>query len=205
MAVWSITTPPAVEPILLADAKNYLRIHSSVTADDDLIDLLIVQARQYVERVINRGLITQTVTEYFDKFPDPDRNSLESRLLKLHLGPVSSVTSVSYIAEGDTPSSYTVWDNTGNSKYFLDLVSGGTGIGPARICKKKDVDWPVIEPYTNAVKVIYDIGYGAAASSIPGPLTQAMHKLIGRWYYHPDEKNDFDLVADLLNPYKLHK
>jgi uncharacterized phiE125 gp8 family phage protein len=207
MAVWSVTTPPASEPLELAEVKNYLRIASAVTADDNHITAMIIEAREFVERVTGRALITQTITEYFDSFPALSQSLLTSRVIPLYIGPVISITEatgLSYIAVNGTPASYTAWDNTGNSKYFLDIVSGGRGIGPARICKKDGVDWPTIQSYTNAVKVVYSAGYGAAAN-VPGPIKRAMYKLIGQWYYHPELSNEFELVEDLLNPYKIHK
>ena len=204
MAVWSVTTQPAAEPLSLSEVKNYLRIATAVTADDDHITAMIKEARQYVERVTGRALLTQTITEYFDSFPSGGAG-LVPRVIPMYIGPVQSVTSLSYIAADDDPDTYTTWDNTSNAKYFLDNISGGNGIGPARICKRDGVNWPSLEAYTNAVKLVYVVGYGAAGTSVPGPLKRAMYKLIGQWYYHPEEHDDFELIADLLNPYKIHK
>ena len=206
MAVWSVTSAPASEPISLSEAKNYLKIPAAFTDDDDFITSLIVMAREYVERTTSRALITQTITEYFDAFPSG--NGFDARVLKLHISPLVSITDatgLSYIASGGDPSSYTAWDNTSNAKYFLDIISGSKGIGPARICKKTDVDWPSIEPYTNAVKVVYVAGYGASGSAVPGPLMLAIYRLIGLWYYGSLTDKDFDSVTDLLNPFKVHK
>ena len=208
MAVWTISSQPAAEPVLLADMKNYLKIESAVTEDDDLITEYIKDARIFVERHTARALITQTVTEYFDEFPGLDKmKPINSRIIKLHLAPVQSVTSISYIAVDGTPDSYTTWDNTGNAAYFVDLISGANGLGPARICKRKSVDWPSIEEYTNAIKVIYVAGYGAAGTSVPGPILTAIRRLVGSWYYGRKGSfdNDFDSVADLLKPYQVHK
>ena len=208
MAVWQVTSAPAAEPLLLADVKNYLKIESSVTEDDDLITELIKNARIFVERHTARALITQTITEYFDEFPAVDKvKPLNSRILKLHMAPAQSVTSVSYVAADGDPSSYTTWDNTGNAAYFTDLVSGLNSIGPARICKKKGVDWPEIEEYANAVKVVYVAGYGAAGTSVPGPILTAMRRLVGSWYYgrKGSFEDDWKSVEDLLKPYQVHK
>lgn len=207
MAVWTVTTPPASEPLSLAQAKNYLKIPSAVSADDDLITALIIEARIYVERVTGRALINQTITEYFDHFPTAV-TGLSARIINLYVAPLVSITEatgLSYVPDSGTPAAYTAWDNTGNVKYFIDVISGSHGIGPARICKVDGVDWPVIEPYANAVKIVYVAGYGAAGSNVPGPLVRAIYKLIGRWYYHPSLTDDYSYVSDLLNPYKIHK
>lgn len=192
----------------MAEVKNYLRIASAVTADDAHVTAMIIEAREYVERVTGRALITQTITEYFDSFPVLGPTGLASRVIPLYVAPLISITEatgISYIPQNGTPASYTAWDNTGNSKYFLDIVSGGRGIGPSRICKKDGIEWPTIQPYTNAVKVVYVAGYGASAANVPGPIKRAMYKLIGQWYYNPENTDDFELVEDLLNPYKIHK
>lgn len=207
MAVWQVTSAPAAEPIVLTDMKNYLKIESGVTEDDDLITELIKNARIFVERHTSRALISQTITEYFDEFPVADRSvkALDARLIKLHIAPVVSVTSITYIPTDGTPAAYS--GTFVATDYFLDNISGSNSIGPARICKKKGVDWPTIEPYANAVKVVYPVGYGASGSDVPGPIKTAIRRLVGSWYYGRKGSfdNDWESVADLLSPYKVHR
>lgn len=205
MAVFQVTSAPAAEPILRTEAKNWLKISSTVTADDDLVDALIKDAREYVERVTGRALITQTITEYWDGFPEA--SAKHPRVIFPHVAPVQSVTSLAYIATGSTPSTYTVWDNTSNAKYWLDSVSGMTGIGPARIIRNSDVEWPEVAEFMNCVRVVYVAGYGASGASVPGPLKEAIKRLVGLWYYgrKGSTMDDFKMVDDLLNPYKVHK
>ena len=211
MATWIVSSLPASEPLTRSEIKNYLKIPSATTADDTLIDDMITGARQFVERYTSRALITQTITEYFDQFPvASSRNDLlEPRIIKLHIAPVVSITEatgLSYIASGGTPAAYTDWDNTGNAKYFLDINSGANGLGPARICKRKGVEWPVIEEYPNAVKVVYVAGYGAAGSAVPATIKTAMRRIIGTWYFHrKTAQNEWQDVLDLLSPYRVHK
>lgn len=207
MAVWQVSSAPGAEPLLLADVKNYLKIETAITEDDTFITELIKNARVFVERHLARALINQTITEYFDEFPTADRAQklLDARVIKLHIAPVVSITSITYIPADGTPASYSgVFADT---NYFLDNISGANGIGPARICKKKGVSWPTVEPYTNAVKVIYTVGYGAAGTDVPGPILTAMRRLVGAWYYGRKGSfdNDFASVADLLKPYQVHK
>lgn len=207
MAVWQVSTQPGAEPLLLADVKNYLKIESGVTEDDDFITEQIKNARIFVERHLSRGLINQTITEYFDEFPTAERatKALDARIIKLHIAPVNSIDSITYIPTDGTPASYA--GTFASSDYFLDNISGLNFTGPARICKKKGVDWPTIEPYTNAVKVIYTVGYGAAGTSVPGPILTAMRRLVGAWYYgrKGSFSDDWNAVKDLLDPYKVHR
>ena len=62
-----IATAPAAEPISTADAKLHLRV--DITDDNDLIDALVKVAREHVEIITRRALITQTWDYYLDDFP----------------------------------------------------------------------------------------------------------------------------------------
>lgn len=53
-----LITPPASEPVNLAQAKNHLKV--DLSNDDALIDSLIVSARQRAEEYTRRAFITQT-------------------------------------------------------------------------------------------------------------------------------------------------
>lgn len=202
--MWIVTSEPAAEPIAVSYAKNYLKV--STSADDTLIEDLLKAARQYVEKMTSRAMITQTITEYWDEFPT-DGQHRSGRIIDLGVGPVQSLTSLQYVPEDGTPAAYTTWDNTGNSKYFLDSVTGYNKIGPARIIVNPDVSWPEIENYKNAVKATYVVGYGASGSSVPGPLKVAMLRLVGVWYQGRDWKSidEWSIVGSILTPYLLKK
>ncbi len=58
---WIVTTPVATEPIVLADAKSYLRI--DFTDDDTVITNLISRARSLGETITGRAFATQTITQ----------------------------------------------------------------------------------------------------------------------------------------------
>lgn len=58
---------PAIEPISLNDAKNYLRVDHA--ADDALITSMISAARIQVESRTRRALMTQTWRVVLDRWP----------------------------------------------------------------------------------------------------------------------------------------
>lgn len=62
-------TLPAAEPIALSDAKNWLRVPQSVTADDVLIARLIKASRRYIERCTGLTLAQRNFVQYQDGFP----------------------------------------------------------------------------------------------------------------------------------------
>ncbi len=64
-----VETPPAVEPVTLAQAKNYCKVPTAVTSDDLLIMGLLQAARETVEGITGRSLINKTYRQSLDSFP----------------------------------------------------------------------------------------------------------------------------------------
>lgn len=116
MAGLQIEVPPAVEPILLADAKNYLKV--SFTDDDTLIQSMIVAAREHVEAFTGRSLVNKGYLQTLDSFPyfvdtvvsslayPPSYYSLPrysttlwnySQMIKLLVSPLVSVARIDYL------------------------------------------------------------------------------------------------------------
>lgn len=76
-------TPPAIEPVSLSEAKDFLRI---LTADEDeLLGTLITAARLMVEAASGRLLIEQVWRIVLDAWP-------QGGDIRLPLSPVRSLT-----------------------------------------------------------------------------------------------------------------
>src|SRR5688572_5645345 len=82
----TLVTPPVEEPVELDQAKLHLR--ETEDAEDELIEGLVLAARQHVETDTARALITQTW--------DLTVDSLGCQI-ELPKPPVQSVTSVKYL------------------------------------------------------------------------------------------------------------
>ncbi|MDQ3039400.1 MAG: head-tail connector protein, partial [Pseudomonadota bacterium] len=83
-------TAATTEPVSLAEAKAHLRLtHAS---DDVLLGRQITSARQYVELATGRALAAATYRLVQSAFDNP---------VELPLWPVSAVTAVSYLDEGN--------------------------------------------------------------------------------------------------------
>ena len=98
-----LVTPPAGEPISLAEAKLHLRVDGG--DDDPLIGSLITAARQAAETITGRQLMTARWRLVLDAFPGPllmhagsgSSFSLPAHAILLAKCPVQSVVSVEYL------------------------------------------------------------------------------------------------------------
>jgi uncharacterized phiE125 gp8 family phage protein len=157
-----LQTPPALEPVTLAEFKSHARIDG--TADDILATGLIIAARQWVEQYTRRALITQTWRLWLDAPPD-------ARSINLPHSPVLTVNSLQYFDEADAA---TVW-SIGN--YFVDLASQ-----PARLALRNGAVWPLPIRSTNGLMIEYSAGYGATAAAVPEALKLAIKQIAAHWY-----------------------
>ena len=118
---WTLVTPPAQEPISLAEAK----LHCSVTQDDEnaLIAAYITAARQAAEAYLSRGLFTQTWKAQFSTWA-------ETFWLPM-AAPLQSITHVKYYDANDT------LQTLSSSYYVVDTTSE-----PGCISRAATYSWP---------------------------------------------------------------
>lgn len=154
------TSAPAGEPLSLDDAKAHLRVDG--TSEDDLIGDLIAAARAHVESRTGTRLVTQTVTIRTDDWADLDR---------LPIGPVQSITSVSYVdTDGQTQTLST-------DIYEARLE----GLEPSLVTKFMQT-WPQSR-FGSLVTVTAVVGYGAAGSQ-PAETIHAIRLILADLYAH---------------------
>jgi uncharacterized phiE125 gp8 family phage protein len=160
--------------------KKYLRVVSTVavaacefgvsivknaptSAEDTLISSLITTAREHVENVLRRALITQTWEMWLDYFPEGD--------LEIPLPPLASITSIKYYDTANAEATFAA------ANYFVDTKSN-----PGRVVLSYGTAWPSVSlRQINGVCITFVAGYGAAAA-IPQAIKQAMLLLIAYWY-----------------------
>lgn len=184
------TTPPAAEPISLAQAKLHLRVDHA--EEDTLIQGLITAARMDCEDRIRQTLITTGWTLALDAFPG------EYSCIELPMPPLVAVTAVQYIDATGTLQSLD-WAAT----TAVDFIGQ-----PARLVPLQP--WPATSPLRpNAVQITYTAGHGPAAADVPMPLVQWMLLAIGDLYANRERSADRPKVpqgfADsLLDPYRIY-
>lgn len=156
-----VTTEPTSEPITLKEAKTHC--HVDHNEEDQLITILIQAARETVEQETNRSLITQTRTMKLDYFPRYQTSDGWGQII-LPYGPVSSVSSITYVDENEASQTLS------SSDYWTDFTSNI----PRVIVKNS---WPGTFTMPNAVTVVYVAGYGSA-TSVPHKLISAIKILV---------------------------
>jgi uncharacterized phiE125 gp8 family phage protein len=162
----TLVTPPASEPIALQEAKEHCRIDG--TDEDALMAGLITAARDYVENVTGRQLVTATWDLTLDRFP------CWPYAIDMPRAPLQSVTSISYVdTDGHT-------QTVSSATYVVSAPAGATA-ERGRISLAYSQVWPPTLWQANVVTVRFVAGYGNA-DAVPQALKQAMLLGIGHWY-----------------------
>lgn len=156
------TEDAAVEPISVTDMKAHLRV--DISDDDSYIGALITAARQYLEEITGRALITQTWRYSFNQW-------YEWEIELPRAAPLQSVSSIQYY-------------DVNNALQTLDsaVYQVDTDVDPGRIRPLWGQIWPSVYYRMAAIQVTFVAGYGDAASNVPAPLIQAIRFLVGHWY-----------------------
>ena len=154
-----LLTPPAVEPLSLAEAKAFLRIETA--EDDPLIAAFISAARLHVETQTGLALVTQSWRMVLDCWPTNGRVAVRP-------APLQALTAAR------------VFDFDGEVRavdaraFVPDLSTSTLSFKP----------WAVPMPTRIAAGIEFDIavGFGDAAGDVPEPIRQAIRILVAHWH-----------------------
>ena len=182
---------PSVEPITLTEAKAYMKV--DYTNDDTLIeDVLIPSARQMVEKMINKSLITQTLKAYYTSFGE---------VVHLPYSPVQSVSSVKRIQQ-NTSTTLTV-----DSDYYVQGLDEKFLIISSPYSFSHLGHSPSDSLTATELQVEYIAGYGAAASDVPAIIKEAIRKIVAFNYENRNEDEAGLSIPtsaiNLLNKYRV--
>lgn len=195
-----IVTPPAVEPLTVAEARAHCRLGDD-TSQDDLLSRGIASARERIEARIGRALVEQTLDVYLDRFPTGGGYNLRRIrqlgwdapgflpgpvAIVLPYPPLQSVTSVKYLNQAGTlatldPSAYRVIASTFN---------------PGKVEPALYQSWPATAELSDAVVVRIVAGYGDAAA-VPSAIKSAALLIVGHLFEHREEVIDGPLPERL--------
>jgi len=186
----SVTSAPSVEPISTAEAKEWLRVDSADTSQDNVIAILIKGVRQKVEDFLRRALITQTIS--FEMSGDDMRAYVE-----IPRPPVQSITSL------------TTYDEASGSETSTVVSSGNYQLVEKTLLVERNDGWD-INREDRAGTLVYVAGYGNAGSDVPFDIRMAMLELLAlRYERRGDENRDFnisreDAILDSIAGYRVY-
>lgn len=180
-----LTTPPAAEPVSLADAKAHLRV---THADDDAyITKLITAARRAIEQRSGLRFISQGWSLFLDCWPG-------TAAVSLQLSPVSAIEDVITYSEDDTPS---VVDP---AHYYLDHAAQ-----PARCVLRDGRVPPRGGRPVNSIEIRFTSGFGADGDAVPGDFRQAILITVAHWFDHRGDGEGASLPLAALELLEAHR
>jgi uncharacterized phiE125 gp8 family phage protein len=151
-------TEPGAEPLLLADAKTFLRVTGS--DDDGLISTLIRTARDRIERETGLALIDQSWRITLDRWPTDAR-------IAIPLRPLKTLDAARVLDANAVPSSVA-----------LSLFDVAALAGLIRLKSSP----PVPARLQAGIELDLTIGYGPNGIAVPTSLLLAIQQLVAFWF-----------------------
>ncbi|PIZ34312.1 MAG: hypothetical protein COY39_00305 [Alphaproteobacteria bacterium CG_4_10_14_0_8_um_filter_37_21] len=166
-----------IYPVTLEDVKVHLRLEHA--EEDQYLLHLIETATEYIERYLNRALLTQKLS--FTSEPKAVKGGFsEIKLPRPNILHVHSVTNI----------------RSGSARYAV------------RRYQLVDTDnSPLLTLVTSdqLVEVVYQAGFGIYPKHIPAPIKHALLQIVAELYENrggePIKKSNF--YNDLLEPYRV--
>lgn len=201
-----LVTPPSAEPVSLVEAKAHLRLEETV--DDTYVATLIAVARQHIEKICWRGLLSQVLELTLPSFRGAD---------KFELMPVYGFGGGDGLISGGIAGAYRGLIPFQSHRFqpFIELPRGHLAAAPAiaityldeagalqtlsptryviqgqgsdEMCGRVWLNvnggysWPNTLDRFDAVKITYTVGW-AAAADVPAAIKQATLLLISQLY-----------------------
>lgn len=187
----TLVTPPAVEPMSVADARERLNIGTEVS--DTTITAFIKTARQKLEKQYGIAMVNQTWSLVLDRFPgcwpspypietgfrQPEYsdsrwrpeygNRLTNYEIKIDLAPLKS-DAIQYVKYADTDGALQTLDPATYSLIPGDLRSS--------LVLANQASWPSTAFVAGAVQIQFNSGFGSDGSLVPDTLKTAMCLII---------------------------
>lgn len=157
-----LVTDATAEPVSLEDLKTQIRLASTETDEDALLEGLITVARKAAENKTRRACLPQTWQLKLDDFADE---------MVLPRAPLSSASTDVVITYLDAASGNST--TLPSTHYTVDADSE-----PGRVFLAYDSEWPDVYPVPNAVTITFKAGYPVTTSA---PTTDTCPKAMETW------------------------
>lgn len=180
MRTTKVVLAPALEPITLARAKEWLLLQDN-SSHDNVINLLIKAMREHAENLTNRAFVQRSLRLYMDCWPYDCEYGVK---IVLPQPPLSSVTSIKYK------------DMNGN---LLTLAADQYVVHaqyePAIIVPEYLVTWPTMRRVPDGLQADYVAGYDPGSpqdaqgqmDAMPASLLQWMEARIATLFENRDQ------------------
>ena len=177
---YEVTTPPAAEPVVATDFRNF---HVGIfdSGKEAGLNELVKAVRQYYERTFDKAIITQTITQYLDKWPDKTK-------IPLCVSPVASITSLTYIKPDATTDTLVV-----DTDFYL--VKNKTH---AYLQLEENTSYPDIKNRPNAVTIVYAAGDSAA--NVSENIKQWIRMAVAKMHFDKESLETAVGNLDLILP-----
>lgn len=162
----ALYTAPTIEPITLDELVLHLKVDEETGYENDLIEAILKAAREHVEDITRRALLTQTWDYYLDDFPSGDS-------IKLPFGNLQSVTHIKYTDSDGAQTTMTV-----TTEYLVETNGEQCG----RIVLPYGVTWPSFTAYTTHPIVIRFICGWTTRALVPSKIKTAIKMLCADLY-----------------------
>lgn len=183
----TLVTGPLLEPVSLAEVKAHCRVF--INDDDAILAGYLIAARQHIESVTHRALMSQTLDYTIDygwpfvghrgdsckfgfglgvgyNYPPPK--------IRIPRPPLISITSVSYVDQSG------VTQTLAADQYFVSKKQYVGAIEPAY-----SVIWPYVRPQSEAITIRFVAGYGSNPGDVPEAIRQAILLMVSHLYENP--------------------
>lgn len=156
----TLYTAPTIEPVSVSELRDHLRLDDHT--ESGMLSGFITAARTHLENIAWRAFISQTWDVYFDAF--------EAKMV-VPRPPLSSITSITYV------------DTAGSTQTLsTSIYEAGIENELGHVRLQYNQTWPTTRGHSDDIRVRAVCGYGAASSSVPQPIRQAILLLAGYWY-----------------------
>jgi uncharacterized phiE125 gp8 family phage protein len=174
---------PTFEPVTLEELKLHLRIDVTVITEDDLLKAIITAAREHIEDICRRALLTQTWDFVIKEWPF-------CNYIKLPKGNLQTVTSIKW---KDTDGVETSLTET--TDYLVETNGDQCG----RIVLPYSLSWPSGTLYpSNPITIRFICGW-TTASLVPWKIKVAIKMLAAKLY----ESRGDDVIGQTVSEDKV--
>lgn len=160
-------TSPAYEPVSLVEARRWLRLEDSDTANTPVLNILIKAMREDAENLTHRAFISRQYRLNLESYPSSNRYGW---CIELPFPPLISVDSVKTI---DTDGALQTMSTT--------LYEVHDEAEPAFIIPKYQQVWPVTRLRPDAVQVTFTAGYASGSPTDEAAAQEVLPANLRLW------------------------